>query len=168
MSGFLRGLLLAFFLMVFSRSTFAQEATPPVDPAAWKSDLTAKLAGSQASFQNWAEGGVNTLAFSSGLDGRWERTRRGWGQRYDMRMNFGLVKQDTLDFRKAEDIIRLQATYRYTGEGTLDKFSPTVAFLVRSQFAPGYNFEKNQFKQKRPLPQKVSDVLSPGVKFLTV
>lgn len=169
MSGILRGLLLALIvppLLVLSpaRSAQAQEAeAPPVDPTAWNSDLTAKLAGSQASFQNWAEGGVNTLAFSSGVEGKWERTRRGWNQLYDSRFAFGMVKQDTLDFRKAEDIIRLTATYRYTGDGSLDKLSPTVSFRARSQFAPGYNFDKNQFKQKRPLPQKVSDLMSPGV-----
>ena len=168
MSGILRGLLTALcvsFLLLpaAAQETPAQEAPAPPDPAAWKPDLTAKLAGSQASFQNWAEGGVSTLAFSSGLDGHWERTTRGWSQRYETRFTFGMVKQDTLDFRKAEDIIRLTATYRYTGHGTLDTFSPTVAFRARSQFAPGYNFDKNQFKKKRPLPQKVSDLMSPGV-----
>lgn len=165
MTATLRGLALALLVFLLARPTLAQEApAPPApDPALWKSSLTAKLAGSQASFQNWAEGGVNTLAFSSGLDGKWERTKRGWNQVYESRFAFGLVKQDTLDFRKAEDIIRLTATYRYTGDGGLDKLSPTVALRARSQFAPGYNFEKNQFKKKRPLPQKVSDVLSPGV-----
>lgn len=164
MSGILRGLLPALLLTLCAGSAIAQESgAPATDPAAWKSDLTAKLAGSQASFQNWAEGGVNTLAFSSGLDGKWERTSRGWNQLYESRFAFGMVKQDTLDFRKAEDIIRLTATYRYSGDGSLDKVSPTVSFRARSQFASGYNFEKNQFKVKRPLPQKVSDLLSPGV-----
>lgn len=156
-------LLLAGLLFLSSSPALAQDAETTPDPAAWKSDLVGKLAGSQAGFQNWAEGGVNTLAFSSGLDGRWERTKGGWGQRYDMRLAYGMIKQTDQEARKAEDIIRLQATYKHAGDGTLDQFSPTLAFLGRSQFAPGYNYDKNQFKVKRPLPQKVSDLLSPGV-----
>jgi len=143
--------------------SFAQDAEEEVDPSAWKTDLVAKLAGSQASFQNWAEGGVNTMALSSGVDGRWEKSWGRWNRRYDLRLAYGLVKQDTLDFRKAEDIIRLQATFKHTGLGSLSAFTPTISVTARSQFAPGYNFEKNQFKKKRPLPQKVSDFLSPGV-----
>lgn len=143
-------------------SAAAQEAEQSEDLSVWKTDLIGKLAGSQAGFQNWAEGGVNTLAISSGLDGVAERTSGGWNQKYQSRMTFGLVKQDTMAFRKAEDLIRLQATFQHMGSGTLDKFSPTVAFTARSQFASGFNYEKNPFKKKRPLPVKVSDFLSPG------
>lgn len=141
----------------------AQEASENIDPAGWTSSLTGKLAGSQASFQNWAEGGVNTLALSSGMDGRWEKADGSWNRRFDMRLAYGLVKQDTLDFRKAEDVIRLTATFKHLGDGSLGNFSPTVAMNARSQFAPGYNFDKNQFAEGRPLPQKVSDLMSPGV-----
>lgn len=140
-----------------------QEASGDADDTRWTSKLVGKLAGSQASFQNWAEGGVNTLALSSGLDGRWENTNGPWSRRYDLRLAYGLVKQDTSEFRKAEDVIRLTATFKHVGDGTLGSFSPTVALNVRSQFDSGYNFEKNQFAEARPLPQKVSDFLSPGV-----
>jgi hypothetical protein len=143
--------------------SFAQDAEDEVDPEAWKKSLVTKLAGSQASFQNWAEGGINTLALSSGMDGRWEKSAGSWNRRYDMRLAYGLVKQDTLDFRKAEDIIRLNATFKHTEVGSLSALTPTLSFTARSQFSPGYNFDKNQFKVKRPLPQKVSDILSPGV-----
>lgn len=156
------GLLLA-GLLFSSTAVQAQDAADSAEPPGWTSTLTGKLAGSQASFQNWAEGGVNTLALSSGLDGRWEKASGPWNRRFDLRMAYGLVKQDTLDFRKAEDVIRLSATFKHIGDGSLGNFSPTVALNARSQFAPGYNFEKNQFKVKRPLPQKVSDLMSPGV-----
>lgn len=143
-------------------SSLAQEADQVEDPAAWKKDLIGKLAGSQAGFQNWAEGGVNTLAFSSGLDGAAERTSGGWHQKYQSRLAFGLVKQDTSDVRKAEDMIRLQATFQHLGTGSLDKFSPTVALTARSQFVAGFNYEKNPFEETKALPIKVSDFLSPG------
>lgn len=155
--------LFAAALFLPPSSAAAQDAAEKPDPEAWQKSLVTKLAGSQATFQNWAEGGVNTLALSSAVDGRWQKNYGRWNRRYDLRLAFGAVKQDTLDFRKAEDIIRLQATYKHTGIGSLSAFTPTAAFTARSQFAPGYNFDKNQFKKKRPLPQKVSDIMSPGV-----
>ncbi len=159
----------AFFLLAISlmlagdvTAQEAEEAAEP-DPTAWTKSLVGKLAGSQAGFSNWAEGGVNSLAFSSGLDGRAEQNVFGWNQRYELRLAFGLVKQAEQDFRKAEDIMRLQGTYKHVGDGTLNSFSPTVAWSARTQFAPGRNYTKNQFAEERPLPQKVSDFLSPGV-----
>ncbi len=155
-------------LLLMPLAARAQQAEPTTTSSAWERSLVTKLAGSQATFQNWAEGGINTLALSSAVDGRWQKNHGRWNRRYDLRLAFGAVKQDTLDFRKAEDIIRLQATYKHTGLGSLSTFMPTAAFTVRSQMAPGYNFEKNQFKERRPLPQKVSDLLSPGVMTLSL
>jgi hypothetical protein len=77
-------------------------------------------------------------------------------------MSYGVVKQDTLDFRKSEDIIRLAATLQYTGDGMFGKFSPTIAASFRSQFAPGYNYKKNPFGDGRKPPVKVSDFMNPG------
>ena len=142
-------------------TTVAQDATPD-STQSWTKALTGKLSGTQAGFQNWAEGGVNTLAWSMGLDGRAEREDGAWTQRHTVRLSYGLVKQDTLDFRKAEDLIRLTSTFNYAGDGFLNKFQPTVAVGIRTQFRPGYNFEKNPFGDGRTPPVKVSDFLSPG------
>jgi len=156
-------LLLFVTLISLCNVVLAQETVPPdPDPAAWSPSIIGKLAGSQAGFQNWAEGGVNTLAFSVGLDGKAERNSSGWQQIHEGRLTFGLVKQDTLDFRKAEDLIRLSSTFTYSGEGFLDKLKPTIALMARTQFAPGFNFEKNPLKDGRVPPVKVSDFLSPG------
>ncbi len=156
-----RFILLVLLTLFVSPRVLAQ-TNEQVDPARWAPNLIGKLAGSQAGFQNWAEGGVNTLAFSLGLDGRAERTRNGWMQKHEARLSFGLVKQDTLDFRKAEDLVRLRSTFKYTGDGFLDKLQPTIALLARTQFAPGFNFDKNPFKDGRTPPVKVSDFLSPA------
>jgi len=157
-------LFAAILIAAFSTSpAFAQEAEAPAeDPNAWMQTLVGKVAGSQAGFQNWAEGGVNTLALSLGLDGSAERMSRGWNQKHEMRLSFGVVKQDTLDFRKAEDLIRLASTFTYAGEGFLDNVKPTIALLARSQFANGYNFDKNPFGDDREPPVKVSEFLSPA------
>lgn len=156
--------LLLLTTLVINAPLFAQENSSKVDSTAnmWKPEVVGKLAGSQAGFQNWAEGGVNTLVFTVGIDGKAERQSSNWKQKITSKLSFGLVKQDTLAFRKAEDLIRITATFGYTGKGFLDKLRPTIAFQARTQFAPGFNFEKNPFGDGRKPPVKVSDFMSPG------
>ncbi|MDA1028160.1 MAG: DUF3078 domain-containing protein [Bacteroidetes bacterium] len=155
------GLVLLVAGSTLSQLSFAQTA-PDSTKGLWKSEVIGRLAGSQVGFQNWAEGGVNTLAFSVGIDGNTEVDRGGWQQKLDAKLRFGLVKQDTLQFRKAEDLIRLSATFNYNGAGFLDKLHPTAAIQARTQFASGFNFEKNPFGDGRRPPVKVSAFLAPA------
>jgi hypothetical protein len=127
--------------------------------------LSASLAASQAHFGNWQQGGLNALAATAGLSGTYERFGPRWEQTYEMNLSLGVVKQDTLAVRKSDDLIRLEAALRYAGDGFFQTFEPTLATTFRSQFAPGFNFDTNPFKNGEPLPVKVSDFLAPG--FLT-
>lgn len=128
----------------------------------WESDLAAQFNISQASFHNWTGGGVNTLASSAQILSKLVRTSQNWSGIYETRLGFGVVKQDTLNLRKADDVIRLLATVKYHGQGFFRKFNPTASAGLRTQFAPGFNYERNPFGDGRPLPVKVSDLLSPA------
>lgn len=140
----------------------AQVATDSADAPTWKPSLIAKVSGSQVGFQNWAEGGVNTFSLNLGVDGKLERVSGAWSQTHELRLGYGIVKQETLDIRKSEDIIRLAMTFEYTGGGFFGKLNPTFAILARSQFDEGFAFQKNPFGDERTPPVKVSDLLSPG------
>ncbi len=140
----------------------AQDAVPPEETPSWDRSVIGTVSGSQAGFQNWAGGGVNTLALSLGLNGTATRTEGVWSQKHTLRLTYGVVKQDTLDFRKAEDLIRFTSSLTYNGEGRAILFKPTVAVGVRTQFAPGFNFEKDPLEPDATPPIKVSDMLSPG------
>ena len=128
----------------------------------WVIDLAGKLSGSQAGYHNWTEGGVNSLASAALLTGTFERTSRNWLQTYEARLGIGVVKQDTLDLRKADDVIRLRSQVSYKGNGFFRKFNPTAAADVRTQFAPGFAYDKNPFPNGTELPVKVSDFFSPA------
>jgi len=53
--------------IINSRQAFSQ--TAEADSAhAWKSNLEISLTGAQAGFENWVEGGTNSLAGNLGLD----------------------------------------------------------------------------------------------------
>lgn len=128
----------------------------------WESDVAAKFNISQASFRNWTEGGVNTLSSSSQFLSKIVRTTQNWSETFEARLGFGVVKQDTLNLRKADDIIRLLATVKYHGQGFFRKFNPTTSAGLRTQFAPGFNYERNPFEDDQSLPVKVSDLFSPA------
>ncbi len=158
-------LLVVFAVFLVPRMATAQEAAPDsaVRVPVWKADLIGKLAATQAGYSNWAKGGVNSVAFSTGMDGRFERGGPVWQQKHDLRLGFGLVKQDTLEFRKAEDEISVSSSVQYRGGGVFQHLNPTFAFQTRTQFAPGYNFKKNPFNDEREPPVKVSDFFSPAI-----
>lgn len=129
----------------------------------WKKSLSTRLSATQAAFSNWAEGGLNALALSGALNGTFERVSPAWRQHYDVRLTLGVVKQDTLEVRKAEDLIRLAASLQYRGDGFFSLFNPTMSADLRTQFAPGYNYNKNPLGDGRSPPVKVSDLFSPAI-----
>lgn len=128
----------------------------------WTTDLTAKLSTSQSAFNNWSEGGLNTLALTSTIDGKAVRETNRWEQTYAMRLSLGLVQQDTLDVRKSTDLIRLNASLQYKGRGFFQVLNPTIAGELRTQFAPGFNYDKDPFELGREPPVKISDFFSPA------
>jgi hypothetical protein len=143
---------------------FAQPASAQDSTAAgqWVRSLTGKLNLAQAGFQNWQEGGVNTVAFTTGLNGKAQLQADRWEQKHEMRLAFGLVKQDTLDFRKAEDLIHFLSSLNYRGENFFEQFRPTIAASMRTQFAEGFNFDKDPIDGTRTPPVKVSDFFAPA------
>lgn len=147
----------------------AQEADTLAAEPAWNVDVIGKLSGSQAGYRNWQEGGINTLAVTTGLDAKARRTVGNWAQTHEARLAFGLVKQEQSEVRKADDLIRLSAALQYAGAGFFRTFNPTIAIAARSQFAAGFNYDKNPFTgDTRPPPVKVSDFFSPATFTQTV
>ncbi|HET6569151.1 MAG TPA: DUF3078 domain-containing protein [Rhodothermales bacterium] len=130
---------------------------------AWKTDMVVKLGGSQAKYQNWSKGGVSSLALTTGLDATAKHVSVNWEERHELHLAYGLIKQDTLNVQKANDEVRLRGSVQHKSNATdfFRYFNPTVAIEIRTQFAPGYNYKSNPFKDGRELPVKVSDRLSP-------
>ncbi len=134
-------LLLLLSLALISSPALAQDEEEPLTEAdGWRSSLTGQLAFSQAAYSNWQEGGLDALSFTAGTNGIFERLTGRFKQTHNARLAFGLVKQDTLQFRKSDDVIRYGFELQYTGTGV---FQPTFATNIRTQFAPGYDYDPN-------------------------
>lgn len=145
-------------LCLLASSAYGQDA----DSTTWSKSLIGKAAFTQVGFQNWSEGGVNTLSLSTGIDGTFSNTAGHWEQTHEVRLAYGVVKQDTLDMRKAEDLIQLKSNLKYLGEGFFERFNPTLAATMRTQFYEGLNFDSDPLGLDRALPAKVSDFFSPA------
>lgn len=141
----------------------AQEEAPETDEAGWSTELTGNLSGSQASYRNWAEGGVNTFSFSSSLQGEAAHTEGPWHQEHELRLTLGYLKSNGREFRKSDDLVRLNSALVYQGgHGVLTYLDPTVAVNVRTQFAPGFDYRENPFGDDRDPPVRISEFMAPG------
>lgn len=143
-------------------SAFGQTADADTSRHVWRKQASVALNGAQTAFHNWAQGGLNALALSGTFQTRWEREDGLWAQTHEGRLGFGIVKQDTLDLRKSDDQIRLDTQLRYRGQNFFAVFQPTIALTFRSQFAAGFNYERNPFRDGRRPPVKVSDFFAPA------
>ena len=148
-------------LCILTMPVFAQDEEAPVDSTAWQTSVTAILAGSQASYDNWVEGGINSLAFTASINADANRTTENWITKHEGRFALGSLKQDTLDFQKADDLIQLSSTFQYKNETNFAKWNPTASFTLRTQFVDGFDYSTSP-------ETKVSDFFSPAVLTQTI
>lgn len=128
---------LALLGLLLAAPAFAQPADTLVAADGWRSSLVAQVAGNQASYANWQEGGVDALSVGASADGAFDRVVGRVLLRQEGVFKFALLKQDTLDLRKADDLIRyaIQADLRNEGD-----VHPSARFTARSQVASGFDY----------------------------
>lgn len=146
-----RFLLPAALLLFLVAPVSAQDEDPPPLTAAdgWQSSLVTSLSASQAAYSNWQEGGISALAFNAGAAGQFERVTGAFKHIHALNLEFGQLKQDTLSFRKAADLIRYGFAIQYQALGV---FQPTFALEARSQFAKGYDYNPDPADYPASLP----------------
>ena len=125
--------------LAVARPAAAQEKADTLRAAdGWRSSLVAQFQGNQAAYSNWQEGGVNALAFTASTEGTFDRVVGRFLTSQTVRLAFGLLRQDTLSFRKAVDVVR----YGVTAETASDQaFRPFLGFSLRTQFANGFDYD---------------------------
>ena len=138
---------------------------------AWTYDLAGKLSGSQAAYKDWQEGGLNTVSFTTSIDGTAQKTTNRWTQTHELRLGFGIIKSedDEADepLRKSTDLIRAETNLRYRGNGFFRRFKPTISARLRTQFAKGFDYTNNPFPEDNPQadenpPVQTSEFFAPA------
>lgn len=137
-----RTLLISAFLLS-GQFLRAQEIQPPdtidVEPQKWRHALTTALTISQVSFSDWAQGGENSLAYSTTAFGNstydWHPLT--WSNSY--KFGFGQTRLGGRETRKTEDKIDLESVLSYKLGLSVN---PYAAVTVKTQFATGYKYDK--------------------------
>lgn len=162
----IRSFLLALSFLLAAAAAAQPSAPDTLDPAdGWLSELGLQFAGSQAQYSNWQEGGVDALAFSAQSEGVFYRVSGALRQAHEVRFALGLIKQDTLSARKADDIARYAFGLEYE---TNSPFRPSLALTARTQFIEGFDYtpDDGEYPDLTPLSDgrvKVSDAFAPLV-----
>ncbi|WP_412063241.1 DUF3078 domain-containing protein [Rubrivirga sp. IMCC45206] len=153
----LRSLVLAGLL---APAALAQEADTLAADDGWRSTLAATLAGNQSSFSNWQEGGVDALAATASVDGTFDRVVGRVFTAQSLRLAYGVLRQDTLELRKAVDVARYELAAELK---TSEALRPAIGFSARTQFAPGYDYspEEGEYPSLVIVPGEALQVSGP-------
>ena len=120
----------------------------------WHKELVANLNLTQASFDNWAEGGDNMLGWQGGLDGKFTHLGMHHEWANGTHLAYGMQKVGNQEARKSVDEIKFETVYTYKAGFFVD---PYVAATAETQFAKGYKYEDQDASKTA-----VSDFLDPG------
>lgn len=136
---------------------------PPDSVSAWQLEFRGQLNGSQASFRNWEQGGVNTVALTAATNFNALYRRGSWGYNLDTRLVYGQAKVDD-DFRKTDDEISIRNTVRYFLDDERWSVVANVNFL--SQFDKGLDRNRVFTVSKFMAPAYLTETL--GISFKPV
>lgn len=138
MKNITKNLLLIAITLFVVESLTAQTIVVPDTLNGWNQTWVANLNGSQASYSNWSEGGVNTVsgAASTVFTKMYRKDQYTFGFRTNLRYGQSRVSGKT---RKSDDLIsiRLRNTYDLHEDGNIAAYG---AIQFRTQFADGYDY----------------------------
>ncbi|MFQ5706955.1 MAG: DUF3078 domain-containing protein [bacterium] len=152
MKGLMTLVILVQLLVLNHYPIFAQEEAQKAPKYGWKNQIVSTLNLTQASFENWTQGGENTFAWQINLNTRFVHKEKTYVWANEAKFTFGLAKVGDKEARKSSDEIRLESVYT-RNVGWL--VNPFFAGTVVTQFAAGFQYDGDNKTQ-------VSKFLDPG------
>jgi hypothetical protein len=134
------------------------EAAAPPPPQLWRKSGKAGLGLNEAVLSdNWRGGGVNTIGFNALLNAK--ANRKSGRNSFDNEADFLFAFSQTrgLGYRKSQDRLYLDTKY---GHDISTQWNMFVSLNLLSQFAPGYNYDKDAAGNERA--RLASDFFAPG------
>lgn len=146
-------LLLAFLgiVLIFNSKLVAQEAD--TTDYGWKNEIIGNLNLTQASFDNWEQGGENTLAWQIKFNANFTLDQEKYNWANTGKFILGFAKIEGNEARKSADEINLESVLtRKLGK----LLNPFIAITAKTQFVSGFQYDENDNKTK------ISEFLDPG------
>lgn len=127
-------LALCFAVGITFTTVGAEEEQEP----GWKNELVFNFNLTQASFDNWAQGGENTLGWQVGLNGKFTHFGATHEWANTAKLAYGMQKVGDAEARKSVDEIKLETVYTYKAGFFVDPYAATTA---QTQFSNGFLYE---------------------------
>lgn len=132
------------------------DEVPPDSVSPWKLEFRGQLNGSQASYRNWEQGGVNTLAIKAGTNFNARYRQENLGYNLRIGLEYGQARIDD-DLRKTDDEINIRNTFRLFFEDDRWSLVTNVNFL--SQFDVGKDNANENRVSKFLAPAYITETL---------
>jgi hypothetical protein len=118
----------------FGQDTKDEEKKPVYG---WKNEVIGSLNLTQATFDNWSQGGDNTLAWQLNFSAKFIKDMKKYNWSNSGKVAFGKTKLGNQESRKSIDEVRLETVYTYK----LNMYvNPYVSAYGETQLAKGYKF----------------------------
>ena len=150
-SGIAIGLIIS-CLFIVNHSSLAQEAEEQKPESSWQKELVGNLNFTQTAFDNWAQGGEDTLAWQLNVNGKAVKGEEKYKWDNTGKISYGMAKLADLESRKSIDEIKLESVFTYLLGSYVN---PYVAASGETQFAAGYEYPDGS-------KVEVSNLLDPG------
>lgn len=134
-----------------STSTASDSSDQEEKPNPWTKTWNLNINGNQASYRNWSQGGVNTIATSASTLARFKYSGGSFSNTVRINLQYGQTWLDGEGSKKTADLINLRYKLDYfLGSYQLSTFTE-IDF--RTQFVDGYDEDNENI---------VSDFMAPG------
>jgi len=133
--------------------TAKKSGSIPDSLSGWQVAWSAGLNGSQATFDNWSQGGVNSLSLTSSTVFDSKYRKGAFAYQNSVNMKYGRTKVDNEAFRKTDDKLLIGNRFDYFFNEVMTFYSDLT---LRTQFDKGFNFPSDEPKVL------ISDFFAPG------
>ncbi|MFQ6114940.1 MAG: DUF3078 domain-containing protein, partial [bacterium] len=137
---------------VFISSLFAQDSEKEAPEYGWKNEIIGNLNLTQASFDNWEQGGENTLAWQITLNTKSTLDKEKYNWSNAGKFTLGFAKVGDAEAKKSADEIKLESVL---SPKLNPRVNPFVAVTAKTQFVSGFEYDGD-------IKSKVSEFLDPG------
>ena len=131
----------------------AQDAEETKSP--WIHSWNFNLNGSQASYSNWSQGGVSSIAGAASTIFDSKYTNEEFANTSRINLKFGQTRLNGDDVRKTDDLIRLTNKTNYFLKNK--KYSAFVDIEFRTQFAKGFDDDYEEVISKFMAPGYITE-----------
>lgn len=107
----------------------------------WENQVVGSFNLTQAQFDNWTQGGENTLAWQLNVNSSFAYEQEDFSWTNTGKVSYGQTKIGDLSSRKSADEIRIESVYlRKLG----DYVNPYVSALLQTQLTKGYQYVEDE------------------------